>query len=114
MKIEAEEERMKRPDLSRSKDQFKRGVSGNTIEMDERFTDAENYSHIMKYKIEADKKDGIEKKHHLDDLEFNNARNLAVKKEPLEDLVGNKKDKNYFPSKAPNRRNENQAQSMNQ
>lgn len=76
MQIEAEEERMKRPDLSRSKDQFKGGISGNTIEMDERFADAENYNHIMKYKIDADLKDGIEKKHHLDDLEFNNARNL--------------------------------------
>ena len=96
---------MKRPDLSRSKDQFKKGVSGNTIEMDERFTDANQYSKIMKYKKEADLKDGVEKKHHLEDLEFNNNRNLAVKKEPLEDLVGTKKDKNYFPSKAPKKRN---------
>jgi hypothetical protein len=94
---------MKRPDLSRSKDQFKRGMSGNTIEMDERFTDAANYNRIMEYKRAADLKEGVEKKHHLDDLEFNNARNLAVKKEPLEDLIGTSKDKNYFPSKAPMR-----------
>jgi hypothetical protein len=96
---------LKRPDLSRSKDQFKKGVSGNTIEMDERFTDANQYSKIMKYKKEADLKDGVEKKHHLEDLEFNNSRNLDVKKEPLEDLVGTKKDKNYFPSKASKRMN---------
>lgn len=94
---------MKRPDLSRSKEQFKKGISGNTIEMDERFTDADNYNNIMKYKRDADLKDGLEKKHHLEDLEFNNARNLQVKREPLEDLRGSSKDKNYFPSKAPSR-----------
>lgn len=84
---------------------MEKGQTGNTIEMDERFIEAENY-HKMKQgqKLSAKKNDKYAKAMYEENQFDDDDDKLAVEKEPMESLLGQWQDPKYISQASAKKR----------